>query len=96
MCDSLTSLDYGRIYSKNNLACTLQAVHEAGAGVIGEYDSCAFRAPGTGSFRGSDASNPHIGSAGGRPLETLPGTNAGVATGSAGHAMPCRSQWTAF
>lgn len=42
----------------------MQAVHGAGAGVIGEYDSCAFRAPGTGSFRSSDASNPHIGSAG--------------------------------
>ncbi len=39
-------------------------MHAAGAGVIGEYDRCAFRAPGTGSFRGSAASNPTVGMAG--------------------------------
>lgn len=43
-------------------------MHAAGAGVIGEYDRCAFRAPGTGSFRGSAASNPTVGMAGARLL----------------------------
>lgn len=50
----------------------MQAVHRAGAGVIGEYDSCAFQAPGTGRFRGSDASNPTIGTAGSRNVTGAP------------------------
>jgi dinuclear metal center YbgI/SA1388 family protein len=37
------------------------AMAEAGAGVIGEYDSCSFRLRGTGTFRGSTASNPFAG-----------------------------------
>lgn len=40
------------------------AMGEAGAGIIGEYDLCSFLAPGTGSFRGSDATDPFIGKAG--------------------------------
>ncbi|MEW6235651.1 MAG: Nif3-like dinuclear metal center hexameric protein [Candidatus Omnitrophota bacterium] len=41
-----------------------QALAEAGAGVIGEYDLCSFSLRGTGTFRGSDRSNPFIGRAG--------------------------------
>lgn len=34
---------------------------EAGAGIIGNYDSCSFRVSGTGMFRGNDNSNPSRG-----------------------------------
>ncbi len=40
------------------------AMSEAGAGVIGEYDHCSFRVPGSGTFRGSTASRPFLGKAG--------------------------------
>jgi dinuclear metal center YbgI/SA1388 family protein len=38
-----------------------QAIFEAGAGVIGNYDSCSFSTEGTGSFRANDAANPYVG-----------------------------------
>ncbi len=41
-----------------------KAIFAAGAGHIGEYDSCSFNAPGTGSFRGSDETNPFVGEKG--------------------------------
>jgi len=41
-----------------------QAIFDAGAGHIGEYDNCSFNATGTGSFRGSDESNPFVGEKG--------------------------------
>ncbi|MFQ3651906.1 MAG: Nif3-like dinuclear metal center hexameric protein, partial [Gemmataceae bacterium] len=41
-----------------------QAAFAVGAGVIGEYDSCSFRIPGTGTFRGSMRSNPTVGKPG--------------------------------
>jgi dinuclear metal center YbgI/SA1388 family protein len=34
---------------------------EAGAGVIGNYESCSFRVEGTGTFEGTSASNPVVG-----------------------------------
>jgi len=37
------------------------AMAEAGAGRIGNYDECSFRSEGTGTFRGSPASNPAVG-----------------------------------
>ncbi len=40
------------------------AMSAAGAGVIGEYEKCSFRIPGTGTFRGSEKSSPAIGQAG--------------------------------
>jgi dinuclear metal center YbgI/SA1388 family protein len=46
------------------------AMADAGAGVIGEYASCAFAAPGQGSFRGSATTNPAVGTAG--QLEEIP------------------------
>jgi dinuclear metal center YbgI/SA1388 family protein len=42
----------------------LSALTAAGAGVIGEYDHCAFRVEGTGSFRPSAAASPHLGERG--------------------------------
>jgi dinuclear metal center YbgI/SA1388 family protein len=40
------------------------AIFEAGAGGIGNYDSCGFAVPGTGSFRGSEQSSPFVGETG--------------------------------
>ena len=40
------------------------AVFEAGAGVIGNYDSCGFVTMGSGTFRGNDSTNPFVGEKG--------------------------------
>ncbi len=41
-----------------------QALGEAGAGKIGNYDFCSFSSRGTGRFRGNELSNPVIGEKG--------------------------------
>ncbi len=41
------------------------AMEQAGAGVIGEYESCSFRVEGTGTFRGSNRAHPFSG----KPME---------------------------
>jgi len=41
-----------------------QALGEAGAGKIGNYDFCSFSAHGIGRFRGNENSNPSIGESG--------------------------------
>ena len=38
-----------------------QALFEAGAGNIGNYDSCSFNQSGLGSFKGNDKTNPYVG-----------------------------------
>jgi len=38
-----------------------EAMHLAGAGIIGEYTNCSFRSLGTGTFNGSEKSNPKVG-----------------------------------
>ncbi len=38
-----------------------QALFDAGAGRIGEYDSCSFNVKGEGTFRASDRANPFVG-----------------------------------
>jgi len=38
-----------------------QAMFDAGAGVIGDYDSCSFNTEGLGTFRGSSGTNPFAG-----------------------------------
>lgn len=50
----------------SDLAKVQDAMFAAGAGQIGEYTECSFRLTGTGSFRGSEASNPTIGERGRR------------------------------
>ncbi len=40
------------------------AIHEAGAGHIGNYSHTSFRAPGLGTFKGNEASQPSIGTKG--------------------------------
>ncbi len=37
------------------------AMHNTGAGIIGEYSNCSFRTVGTGTFKGSEKSNPEFG-----------------------------------
>ncbi|WP_167605035.1 Nif3-like dinuclear metal center hexameric protein [Maribellus sediminis] len=41
-----------------------QSVFEAGAGHIGNYDSCSFNIHGQGTFRGDDTTNPYVGKKG--------------------------------
>ncbi|MBK7228409.1 MAG: hypothetical protein IPH97_06015 [Ignavibacteriales bacterium] len=36
-------------------------MHNAGAGMSGEYTNCSFRSIGTGIFKGSEKSNPRFG-----------------------------------
>jgi dinuclear metal center YbgI/SA1388 family protein len=40
-----------------------RALFDAGAGVIGNYSSCSFRAPGTGTFYGEEGASPRVGEA---------------------------------
>ena len=42
------------------------AMFAAGAGVIGQYDQCSFRIAGTGTFFGTESSNPTVGAKGRR------------------------------
>ena len=51
----------------DSVAATLT---EAGAGVIGEYTHCTFRAPGTGTFFGGEGTDPYAGEKG--RLERVP------------------------
>jgi dinuclear metal center YbgI/SA1388 family protein len=46
-----------------------ESLFNAGAGNIGNYDSCSFVLEGTGSFRGNENSNPFIGEKGKLSLE---------------------------
>jgi len=39
----------------------LEAIHEAGAGNIGNYSGCSFRVEGTGTFKPNEKANPVIG-----------------------------------
>lgn len=41
-----------------------QAMFEAGAGTVGNYDSCCFQTVGRGQFRPLSGSNPYLGSNG--------------------------------
>jgi dinuclear metal center YbgI/SA1388 family protein len=43
-----------------------EALFSAGAGEIGAYDQCSFRAPGRGTFRAGAGTNPYIGEIGRR------------------------------
>jgi dinuclear metal center YbgI/SA1388 family protein len=44
-----------------NTSNLLHALHEAGAGEIGNYSNCSFSVNGTGTFRPNEKSNPYIG-----------------------------------
>jgi dinuclear metal center YbgI/SA1388 family protein len=46
---------------EQNTKQVLDAIHDAGAGIIGDYDHCSFRVKGTGRYRPNEYANPHIG-----------------------------------
>jgi len=48
----------------NHIDKVTEAVHQAGAGIIGEYSNCSFKTSGIGTFRGSNVSNPSRGKKG--------------------------------
>jgi dinuclear metal center YbgI/SA1388 family protein len=50
----------------SDLAKVSDAMFETGAGHIGQYSQCSFRLGGTGTFYGSEASNPTVGQRGRR------------------------------
>jgi len=45
----------------SNVNKVAETIHKSGGGIIGEYTNCSFRTTGTGTFKGSDKSNPTIG-----------------------------------
>ncbi len=47
---------------ENSVEKVKQALFEAGAGRIGNYDSCCWQTAGSGQFRPLEGSNPAIGS----------------------------------
>jgi len=49
---------------EKSVATVKQALFDAGAGQIGNYDSCCWQTNGTGQFRPLAGSNPAIGSQG--------------------------------
>lgn len=49
---------------KANIQEVQNAIFEAGAGTIGNYDSCSFQVSGNGTFRAGDNTNPHVGEKG--------------------------------
>ncbi|MCK5002049.1 MAG: YqfO family protein [Gammaproteobacteria bacterium] len=49
---------------ENTTELVKNAVFEAGAGKIGDYDSCCWQTLGTGQFRPLENSNPYIGQKG--------------------------------
>ncbi len=55
---------------EENADAIADALTEAGAGVIGDYTHCTFRAPGTGTFLGGEGTDPYAGEKG--RLERVP------------------------
>ena len=49
---------------ESHLEKVSNAVYEAGAGVIGNYDKCGYSTPGSGSFRGNEKTRPYTGDKG--------------------------------
>jgi hypothetical protein len=49
---------------RSHLDAVLEAIAEAGAGVLGNYTHCAYISPGVGRFRPNDAANPAVGERG--------------------------------
>ncbi len=45
----------------NDIERVSEALFAAGAGHIGDYDSCSYQLSGEGTFRGGDNTNPHVG-----------------------------------
>lgn len=59
------------VYCPSEQAASVrEAMWEAGAGSIGNYDNCSFNSIGEGTFRGNEHSNPHVGLKGETHAET--------------------------
>ena len=56
-----TSLKFVTFVPVENCVQIMNALFEAGAGHIGQYDECSYQAEGIGTFRPSKSSNPSIG-----------------------------------
>lgn len=82
LCEKLGLVNLSILAPKEDLLCKLvtfcpeeyagrvrSALFSAGAGNIGNYDSCSFTMEGTGTFRGSEDSNPFVGEKGKLNLE---------------------------
>jgi dinuclear metal center YbgI/SA1388 family protein len=54
---------------KDSLETLRNALFQAGAGHIGQYDQCGFYLPGTGSFRPLEGAHPYVGQVGERHYE---------------------------
>jgi len=50
----------------SDLAAVSDAIFAAGGGVIGQYEQCSYRLSGTGTFFGTEATNPTVGEKGQR------------------------------
>jgi dinuclear metal center YbgI/SA1388 family protein len=50
----------------SDLTKVSDAMFEAGAGIIGQYEQCSFRLAGTGTFFGTESTNPTVGEKGRR------------------------------
>ena len=77
MCDALGLVNAKILIPKTNFIKKLttytipsnvndvkNALFQAGAGAIGNYDSCSYTSTGTGSFKGNENTNPTIGTPG--------------------------------
>jgi dinuclear metal center YbgI/SA1388 family protein len=60
--DTLTKLT--TFIPTDSVKVVMEALHQAGAGQIGNYKNCSFSVEGTGTFSPNDSANPFIGSAG--------------------------------
>lgn len=55
---------------ESHLEAVKTAMFAAGAGRVGDYDSCAWQTPGQGQFRPLEGANPYLGQTG--KVETKP------------------------
>lgn len=46
---------------ENNLETVSTSLFDAGAGIIGDYEKCSFKLNGSGTFKGSENTNPTVG-----------------------------------
>lgn len=65
-CDAAREFKLIVFVPDSDLAKVSDAVFEAGAGHIGKYEQCSFRLAGTGTFFGTDETNPTVGRKGRR------------------------------
>jgi dinuclear metal center YbgI/SA1388 family protein len=89
------SFKYAVFVPTSHIAQIIDAIHAAGAGVIGNYTHCTFRSPGTGTYKPGEGADPYAGSIGNLEqaeevrLETVcPANRLGALIESVNHAHP--------